>query len=129
VIAQRNGPQPGPAHAEQLTREVEREWRALTAQPLRFVAGDAELANGVASYAADRPRALPSIVRPSEAALAQDGVVIVCFAEDNGCQLAAARDFPRLAQVRATQIELRRDFLGFTGQPRRYTIQILSGKN
>jgi len=98
----------------------------LTDQPLRFVGGDADLAYGVATYAADRPRAITDMPQPSMPELAQSGVVFVCFAEDSGCDRAVLQNFPQLQQLRATQIELRRDFLGIAGKPRRYTIRIMA---
>ena len=129
VIAQRNGPSPAAAQAHLLAIEVEREWRALTAQPLRFVGGDADLAYGVASYAGDRPRAITDMPQPSAAELAHSGVVFVCFAEDTGCLHAASQRLPQLVPLRSAQIELHRDYLGNPGQPRRYAILIMAGRN
>ena len=126
IIAQRNGANPTSAQAELLATEIEREWRGLTDQPLRFVGGDADLAYGVATYAADRPRAITDMPQPSMPELAQSGVVFVCFAEDSDCNRAVLQNFPQLQQLRATQIELRRDFLGIAGKPRRYTIRIMA---
>ena len=67
-----------------------------TRKPLRYVGGTADLAYGVAAYAADRPLSLPDLPPPSAAQLAKDGVVFVCFAEDQGCRHAAAAQAARL---------------------------------
>ncbi len=90
-------------------------------QPLRFVGGDAGLANGVISYAAERPRALPEMPPPDAADLARSGQAIVCFADDAGCRSkAAARRGGRRVET-----ETVRNFLRFPGKPQRYTIFIV----
>ena len=63
IIAQRNDPQPAAAQANLLAGEVERVWHETTTLPLRFVGGAGDLADGVITYAADRPRALPDMPR------------------------------------------------------------------
>jgi 4-amino-4-deoxy-L-arabinose transferase-like glycosyltransferase len=127
VIALRNGPNERWSQVQLLSSEAEREWHAATAAPLRFVGGDVDLAYGVAAYSSERPRALTGMPRPSDSELAKDGVVFLCMAEDD-CASGARQQFPQLVQVRAAQVELRRDYLGFAGQPRRYTILILAGR-
>ena len=121
IIAQRNGPPPATAQSNLLASEIERRWRALTPQPLRFVGGDAGLVNGVISYAADRPRALADLPRPDTAELARSGQAIVCFAEDAKCRAAGAA----LAGGRMIENEIVRDFMRFPGKPQRYTIFIV----
>ena len=71
VNVQRHGPPPASAQANLLASEVERLWRQTTPLPLRFVGGNAELADGVASYAVDRPRVLTGMPQPSVAMLAR----------------------------------------------------------
>jgi 4-amino-4-deoxy-L-arabinose transferase-like glycosyltransferase len=125
VVAQRNGPSPAAAQANLLAIEVEREWRALTAQPLRFVGGDADLAYGVIAYASERPRALTDMLPPSAAELAQGGQVIICFVEDGGCQRAAGSRAAVVTGSRTIESGITRNFFGFAGQPQRYTITIM----
>ncbi|HZL39578.1 MAG TPA: glycosyltransferase family 39 protein [Pseudolabrys sp.] len=120
IVAQRNGPSPATAQANLLASEVERLWRLTTPQPLRFVGGDASLANGVISYAADRPRALPEMPPPDAAELAHSGQAIVCFAEDAKCRAAGTQ-----AGGRTVENEIVRNFLRFPGKPQRYTIFIV----
>ncbi len=120
IIAQRNGPPPNSAQAALLAREVERLWRETTPRPLRFVGGDAGLANGVISYAADRPRALPGMPPPDAADLAHSGQAVVCFAEDAKCRAARAA----LGGGRTVENEIVRNFMRFPGKPQRYTIFI-----
>jgi 4-amino-4-deoxy-L-arabinose transferase-like glycosyltransferase len=122
IIAQRNGPAPGPAQASILAAEVERLWRQTTLLPLRFVGGDAGLAFGVIAYAQDRPHALPEMPSPAPAVLARSGQVIVCFAEDTGCRDKAGAQG---AASRRFENEIVRNFLRFPGKPQRYTIFIV----
>lgn len=121
IIVQRNGPPPATARAGLLADEVERLWREATPQPLRFVGGDAGLANGVISYAADRPRALPGMPPPGAVELARSGQAVVCFAEDANCRAAGAA----LASNRMIENDIVRNFLRFPGKPQRYTIFIV----
>jgi len=122
IMTQRAGPSPASAHAELLALQIERAWRGATPQPLRFVGGDADIAYGVAAYAADRPRALPGLGAPSAAALAQGGQVLVCFAEDVGCVHEAERLAPAAQRIES---EITRNYFWFPGQPQRYIILIV----
>jgi hypothetical protein len=119
INVQRHGPPPASAHANLLASEVERLWRQVTPLPLRFVGGDAELADGVATYAVDRPRVLTGMPQPSAAMLARSGRAIVCFGEDAGCR--------GLASLTAQRVEsdIVRNFLRQPGKAQRYTIFIV----
>jgi 4-amino-4-deoxy-L-arabinose transferase-like glycosyltransferase len=121
IIALRNGPSPATAQAGLLAEEVERLWLETTLQPLRFVSGDAGLANGVISYAAGRPRALSEMPPPDAADLAHSGQAVVCFADDAKCRAAGSA----LAGGRIVENEIVRNFLRFPGKPQRYTIFIV----
>ena len=121
IIAQRSGPPLATAQSNLLASEVERLWRETTPQPLRFVGGDAGLVNGVISYAADRPRALPGMPPPDAAELSASGQAVVCFAADANCRAAGAA----LAGGRTVENEIVRNFMRFPGKPQRYTIFIV----
>jgi len=122
ILVQRNGPPPNSAQAALLAREVEQLWHQTIPQPLRFVGGAGDLANGVATYAVERPRALPDIPPPDAAELKRDGIAIVCFAQDTGCRDKAAG---QAAGGRRIETEIVRNFLRFPGKPQRYTIFIV----
>ena len=122
IIVQRNGPPPNSAQAGLLAAEVERLWHAGTPLPLRFVGGAGDLADGVASYAADRPRVLTDMPPPDAAELARSGMTIVCFAEDATCRDQVNA---KGATGRRIETEIVRNFLGFPGKPQRYTIFIV----
>jgi len=121
----RAGPSPASAHAQLLAGEVERDWHTVTPRPLRFVGGQADLAYGVVTYAADRPRALPDMVQPDANELARDGMVLVCFAQDVGCVNAAQARSP---DGRRVETDIVRNYLGMPGKPQSYTIIIVPPK-
>ncbi len=121
IIAQCGDPPPASSQAGLLADAVERLWHAATPQPLRFVGGAGHLADGVISYAADRPRALPDMPQPDAAELAHSGMVIVCFAEDANCHDKASAQ----ATARRVETDIVRNFLGFPGKLQRYTIFIV----
>jgi 4-amino-4-deoxy-L-arabinose transferase-like glycosyltransferase len=122
ILAQRAGPPPASAQARLLAAEIERLWHAASPQPLRFVGGDTQIAEGVAAYAGDAPRVLPGLPAPSETELARSGFVLICFAEDANCRDAmTAHDGPK----RMIEVEITRNFLRVPGRPQRYAILIV----
>jgi 4-amino-4-deoxy-L-arabinose transferase-like glycosyltransferase len=121
IIAHRNGPPPNSAQAHLLARQAEDAWHQVTPQPLRFVGGEADLAYGVVTFAAARPRALTDMPPPPADALARAGSLWVCFAEDGGCRSKAAAS-PGSRIVESTIV---RGFFGRLGKPQRYTIVIV----
>ena len=122
INVQRNGPPPLSAQADLLAGEVERLWYQTTPLPLRFVGGDGGLANGVISYAVDRPRVLTDAPQPDAAELAHSGQVIVCFVEDATCKSNASTKYP---EGRRVETEIVRNFLRMPGKPQRYTLFIV----
>ncbi len=122
VVAQRNGPPPLSAQAALLAGEVEQLWHQTIPQPLRFVGGPGDLADGVATYAVERPRVLSGMPQPDAAELRHDGMAIVCFAEDSACRSQASAQNPAARRV---ETEIVRNFLRFPGKPQRYTIFIV----
>jgi 4-amino-4-deoxy-L-arabinose transferase-like glycosyltransferase len=111
--------------SELLAAEVERVWHETTAQPLRFVGGDAEIAYGVIAYAQDRPRALPGLPPQDDARLKRSGVALVCYADDEPCVRDAAGSAATNPTSRRIDAEIVRQHLGYTGRPHRYTIVIV----
>ena len=115
---------PAEAQARLLAEEVDRDWRVLTPRPLRFVGGEADLAYGVVTWSADRPRALPGMPAPPAAELARDGMAIVCFAEDAGCKTGATA-LAGGAPSRVVESTIVRGFWGKLGRPQGYTIVLV----
>ena len=122
ILAQRNGPAANSAQAALLAGEVEQLWHQTIPQPLRFVGGAGDLANGVAAYAVERPRVLTDMPPPDAAELKRDGMAIVCFADDGGCHNGAAA---QAASGRRVETAIVRNFLRFPGKAQRYTIFIV----
>jgi hypothetical protein len=125
IFAQRAGPPAASAQASILARQIEQTWHLATFTPLRFVGGDAELADGVATYAMDAPRALPNLPQPDAATLKRDGLVLVCFAEDAGCRRDAAAKAASIGQVHTIIADITRNFLGYHGKQQRYAILLV----
>jgi hypothetical protein len=121
ILAQRNGPPPDSAQGALLAGEVEQIWHQTILQPLRFVGGGGDLANGVSTYAVDHPQVLTEMPAPDATELRQAGRAIVCFAEDASCRAIGAAQ----AGGRRVETEIVRNFLRFPGKPQRYTIFIV----
>jgi hypothetical protein len=140
------GVNPPAAHGRLLAADTEQAWRQVTSRPLRFVGCDA--ADEVITYAKDRPRVLPWRLyngnvadliyalehgwpqspkdkQISEVELAADGMALVCSTDRSDWVQAAAARAAREPSSRRIDIEVRRDFLGFAGQPARYVIFII----
>ncbi len=122
ILAQRNGPPPNSAQAALLAGEVEQLWHQTIPGPLRFVGGAGDLADGVATYAVERPRVLTEMPPPDAAELKRDGMAIVCFADDTACR---DKTGARAATGRRIETEIVRNFLRSPGKPQRYTIFIV----
>jgi 4-amino-4-deoxy-L-arabinose transferase-like glycosyltransferase len=121
-----NGPDNQAAYYEPLAREVDRRWPQVSDRPLRYVAGPEGLAWGCTFYCRDRPRAFPSFSRVNApwidpAAMARDGFVGLCLAEDPGC-LGQARAIAANPNAREETVEIARTAFGRHGEPRRFTI-------
>jgi 4-amino-4-deoxy-L-arabinose transferase-like glycosyltransferase len=122
IMVQYAGPTPAAAQTRLLANEVERLWHLTTPQPLRFVGGDADLAYGAVTYAADRPRALTALPQPSEADIVRHGFVLLCFAEDKSCRLKMSWRAP---DAKLIETEIVRNFIRVAGIPQRYALVIV----
>jgi 4-amino-4-deoxy-L-arabinose transferase-like glycosyltransferase len=126
-VVHRGGGSPATTHSRLLAPRVAHEWRRVTDKPLRMVAGESELAYGVAAYLPSRPSAFPDFNRKlgpwvDAARLKRDGVAIVCVAADAGCGLPATA--LGLTGTR-TEADVWRSYFGTQGRPGRYTIIIV----
>ena len=121
------GGAPSAMHSRLLAQRVAHEWRRVTDRPLRMVAGESDLAYGVAAYLPSRPSAFPDFDRKlgpwvDAARLRRDGVAIVCVAADAGCGLPATA--LGLSGTR-TEADISRTYFGTQGRTGRYTIIIV----
>jgi 4-amino-4-deoxy-L-arabinose transferase-like glycosyltransferase len=126
-MVHRGGGTPSAMHSRLLGQRVAHEWRRVTDRPLRMVAGESDLAYGVAAYLPSRPSAFPDFNRKfgpwvDAARLKRDGVAIVCVAADAGCGLPATA--LGLSGTR-TEADVSRTYFGTRGRTGRYTIIIV----
>jgi 4-amino-4-deoxy-L-arabinose transferase-like glycosyltransferase len=110
-----------------LAHEVDRRWPQLSPAPLAYVAGHEGLAWGCTFYCRDRPRAFPSFSRVNApwidpAAMARDGFVGLCQADDKGCLLQARALAVGNPNAREDTVELARTAFGRQGPAQRFTI-------
>lgn len=122
-----NGPDNQAAYYEPLAREVDRRWPQVSDRPLRYVAGPEGLAWGCTFYCRDRPRAFPSFSHVNApwidtAAMARDGFVALCLADDPGCLGQARAIAAGNPHAREETVELARTAFGRAGPPQRFTI-------
>jgi 4-amino-4-deoxy-L-arabinose transferase-like glycosyltransferase len=115
------------AHYSLLAHEVDRRWPQVSQAPLRYVAGPEGLAWGCTFYCRDRPRAFPTFSRVNApwidpAAMAREGFVGLCLADDEGCLMQARAIAAGNPHVREETVELARNAFGRHGEPRRFTI-------
>jgi hypothetical protein len=121
----RDKARPAEAQGKLLAQEVDRDWRNLTPEPLRFVGGEADLAYAVVTWSADRPRALTDMPLPPAAVLKRAGRVVVCFAEDSGCKSKAAALAAVTPGSRVIESTIMRAFFRSLGKPQGYTITLI----
>jgi 4-amino-4-deoxy-L-arabinose transferase-like glycosyltransferase len=112
------------AHYSLVAHEVDRRWPQVSQAPLRYVAGPEGLAWGCTFYCRDRPRAFPSFSRDTApwidpAAMAREGFVGLCLAEDEGCLMQARAIAAGNPRAREETVELARTAFGRRGTPRR----------
>jgi hypothetical protein len=108
-----------------LARQVEHEWHTLTPQPLRFVAGDADLAYGVITYAVERPHALPGLPERPADAIKRAGLAFVCASEHGDCVARAKVLAQADPQSRLVESTIFRTMRGREVPPQRYTIVLV----
>jgi hypothetical protein len=126
-VVHRAGGTPAAMHSRLLAQRVAHEWRRVTDKPLRMIAGESDLAYGVAAYLPSRPSAFPDFNRKlgpwvDAARLKRDGVVVVCVAADPTCGMPAAA--LGLSGTR-TEAEVSRTYFGTDVRTGRYTIIIV----
>jgi 4-amino-4-deoxy-L-arabinose transferase-like glycosyltransferase len=115
------------AHYALVADAVDRRWPQVSPAPLRYVAGPEGLAWGCTFYCRDRPRAFPTFSRVNApwidpAAMAREGFVGLCLADDQGCVTQARALAAGNPHVREETVELARSAFGRHGTARRFTL-------
>jgi 4-amino-4-deoxy-L-arabinose transferase-like glycosyltransferase len=118
---------PAAAHSRLLAQAVEQAWHEATERPLRLVGGEADLAYGVAFYAADKPSAFPDFDRRlafwiTPERIAREGIALVCAAGDRACVSNAEGLAAAGPPGRRTEVTLARRHFGREGASARYLI-------
>ena len=122
LIAFKRGLSPELTQTRMLADQVQLAWRAMTAEPLRYVGGSADLAYGVVTYTQDRPQALPGLPDRPPVRLRSGGISLVCEANDDGCIVLSRRIAALNPASRTVEIKLVRNYWGIPGQPEHYVI-------
>ena len=115
------------AYYEPLARKVDRRWSQVSDRPLRYVAGPEGVAWGCTFYCRDRPRAFPSFSRVNApwidpAAMAREGFVGLCLADDPGCLARTRAITAGNPHAREETVEIARTAFGRSGPAQRFTI-------
>ncbi len=122
-----NGVDNEAAYYQSLAREVDQRWPQVSRAPLRYVAGPEGLAWGCTFYCRDRPRAFPSFSRVTApwidpAAMAREGFVGLCLADNPGCLMQARALAAGNPNAREDTVEIARTAFGRRGPSQRFTI-------
>jgi hypothetical protein len=117
-------------HYRLLANEIEKNWRAVTNQPLRLVGSVHELAYGTAFYLSDRPSSL-NIVNPEltpwadDARVKREGIALLCPVEKRRC-MDKLDAFTRVAaDSRRVEVTVARRYLGMQQAPVNYTLVLI----
>lgn len=133
------GVKPRAAHARLLAKRIEREWRKVTDQPLRYVGGDLNLAYQTAFYLPAQVSAFPisepqntpwvTPTRIARAGIALTSPVAHPRPGQSDCHenwfIAASRKVTaRLPDARCLEVKITRSYFGIPGKPAYYLIII-----
>ncbi|MGP0092674.1 MAG: glycosyltransferase family 39 protein [Xanthobacteraceae bacterium] len=115
------------AHFRLLAGKLDELWRATTDQPLRIVAGQSDLAYGVAFYLPGPSEVWPDLdqrMAPwiDDAQIARGGAALLCQAEYPSCVNQVAAYAARSPAGRRVEVELARQYFGVPGPSARYLL-------
>ncbi len=132
TIHRKSDPGPGVYYAV-TAKAVDRAWRAATTQPLRYVGGEWDLVYGAAFYL-PAATAFPDFNRElapwiDEAAVARDGIALVCKAEDQSCVQRIRAYAANQTFFRVDEVTLANRFLGSDSVAKRFLIVIVPPRN
>ena len=105
------------AYGRLVAAALEREWKQVTDQPLRLLAGPFYLANTTAFYIGARPSTcadFSSYLSPwvDTRRIVRQGIAIACPVDDRDCLADLDRIVSEGLPGRRTEVELRRRWLG-----------------
>lgn len=106
-----------------LAERVEAAWHSLTPEPLRYVAGNTDLAYGIAAYAEDRPQAFSGQAALTRKRLdGRGGLAVICEANEEQCVMQSEQIAGLNPARQSIKIELVRHYFGIAGQPQSYIL-------
>jgi 4-amino-4-deoxy-L-arabinose transferase-like glycosyltransferase len=130
VDIHRNGLPNDAARYRLLAEAIDRAWRDTSSTPLRVVASNTNLVNGVLPYLPGRPSTyemyVPTITPwVDDIRIAREGMAIVCRADDAPCNATAKTLADRFGGGRTVEVDLSRPYFGIAGPAVRYRILTL----
>ena len=124
-LLQRYGTRQASNHYRLVTAEIEKLWRAHTAQRLAFVGGERQIAVAVSFYSADHPQFIQDTDDISPAGpFPERNTALVCSADKAPCVRLIDAWKAEIPTTRREEIEVRPSFLGIEGIPGRYVILV-----
>lgn len=122
------------SYYQPVAQVAERMWRSVSGRPMGFVAGEGDLAYGVAFYLPWPVTAFPDFNRTAapwvdNAGMARGGAALVCPAEDEGCVTRIKAYAANAARFQIDELTLTPRFLGVDGAPRRFVVIVVPPQN
>ncbi len=120
-------------HYQVMAKAVDQQWRSATTQPLRYIGGEGDLAYAAVFYLpgttafSDFDRTIAPWVDP--AAVARDGIALVCRVRNIRCMQRITSYAEREAPFRIEKVRLSNRFLGSDSVTRRFIIVIVPPKS
>jgi hypothetical protein len=114
-----------------LASEIEKNWRAMTTQPLRLVGSAHALADTAAFYLSDRPSTVNIFNRrrtpwADDARIKREGIALVCPVGSQLCMDKAEAIARTAAESRRIDVTVARRYLGMQGAPDSYTLVLIA---
>jgi hypothetical protein len=133
------GVNPTSAHGRLLARQIEKEWRRITDQPLRIVGGAFDVAYVAAFYLPKQTLVFPvnepqNAPQVTPALIAREGAALTCFVLDERfgnrkCEIFPQTEIDKLIannpKVRRVEVIITRSYFGVAGKPGLYLIYII----
>jgi 4-amino-4-deoxy-L-arabinose transferase-like glycosyltransferase len=125
VVQQLNHTPSERPHYKQAARAIDNFWHTHTGQPLRYIGGDSEMANGAAFYLdSAAPYFAPQTESSSDPKVTRDGIALICPAWKADC-IAAVDSIMRRYGGTHEEVSEQRSALGIAGPPARFEIVVV----
>lgn len=130
AIAKLINGKPAEVYTRQLAKELDRQWKATTSEPLQIVAGKTPLVNSVSFHLGTQTLPIgfyEANPHPWDTpdTLDRSGAAIICPADDNACLKRINQIEAGWAAAQRTEVEIRPHWLMFSAPPRNFVIAIV----